>query len=316
MERNLVEDGEEKKRSSNPKTYLIITILLAIAILAALIFLFRKYSKPEEKIDAKLNRSEIYVNEDLVYTDNTKGATNWLWEFGNGDKSDKQQGNYRFKSSGSYVVRLTVNSSLREQFIVQVKDTVAAAVADTTLYIGGPTGGMVFEEIRLEANGPGEVFEWWFGETGRVDIIGKSALYRYSKPGKYRVRMKSDRSPKVVYHELRIEDPNIGIGDVATPGKAASEALNDLKKNIQAIANGADFESRYNYILSKHLCRSEKVKVQVEMDGNKKQMDIYAYLMGLTFSKGISIDEVSIASATNTGSASECPTLLAVKQSK
>lgn len=316
MERNLVEDSSPRKGSSNPKTFLIVTVLLAIAVLAVAIFLFRKYSVDDVTIDAKVNRTELYVNEDLLFTDNTRGATDWLWEFGNGDQSDKQQGTYRFTTAGSYVVRLTVNDKMREQFIIQVRDTLTAPIADTTLYIAGPTSGLVFEEIRLEANGPGDVFEWWFGETGRVDVVGRSALYTYSKPGKYQVRLKSDRLAKTVIHEVIIEDPNAQFGEILTPGGGANEALNDLKKNIQAIANGESFESRYNYILNRHLCRDEKVKVEVEMDGNKKLMDIYAYLMGLTFSKGISIDEVKIASASNAGEETECPKLLNIKQSK
>lgn len=316
MERNFVEDDAVSKTSSNPKTYLIIVILLAIAILAALIYFFRLYNKPDQKINAKVNRTEIYLNEDLVYTDNTVGAKSWLWEFGNGDKSNSQQGAYRFKNTGSYVVRLTVDNKLREQFIIEVRDTLAAIAVDTTLFVSGPTSGLVFEELRLEANGPGEVFEWWFGETGRVDAIGKSALYTYSKPGRYQVRLKSDRSPKVVSHFVVIEDPNAELSEIITPGKGANEAINDLKKHIQAIADGEDFDSKYNLILNKYLCRDEKVKVQVEMDGKKKQMDVYAYLMGLTFSKGISIDEVAITSSTNPGSETECPTLLTIKQSK
>ncbi|WP_367209181.1 PKD domain-containing protein [Sphingobacterium sp. R2] len=318
MDRNFIEEGDERNVSkSNPRIYLFIIIFLVVALLAGLIYFFKAYTRSEEKISAKINKTEIYLNEDLIYADNTNGAKKWVWEFGNGDKSTKQQGTYRFNKVGSYVVRLTVNENLREQFFVSVKDSVVHSIAqDTTLFISGSTNGIVLEEIRLEANGPGEIFEWWFGETGKVDAIGKSALYTYTKPGVYQVRLRSDKSSKFATHNIRIVDPAADINQLVTPGKGAQDALNDLKEKIQDIANGADFNSKYSYILSKYLCGDEKVKVNVEMDGQKKQMDIYAYLMGLTFSKGVTINEVTVESASTPNATKECPTLIKVKQSK
>ena len=315
---NFIEEGSVKKVSnSNPRIYLFIIIFLVIGILAGLLYFFKVYTKAEEKISAKINKTEIYLNQDLIFADNTNGAKKWLWEFGNGDKSIKQQGSYRFPATGSYVLRLTVNDGLREQFFVTVKDSIVNNMAhDTTLFVSGSTNGIVLEEIRLEANGPGEVFEWWFGETGKVDAIGKSALYTYTKPGVYRVKLRSDKSSKFAEHTIRIVDPTMDINQLVTPGKGAQDALNDLKEKIQDIANGADFNSKYSYILSKHLCGDEKVKVMVEMDGKKKQMDIYTYLMGLTFSKGVTINEVTVESASTPNANKECPTLIKVQQSK
>lgn len=316
MEKTFIEEDRRSSKSTSPKSYLLVLIILAIALFAGGIYFFRTYNKDVTTINAKLHKNEVYLNEDLIYADNTSGASKWVWEFGNGDKSKDRQGAYRFLKSGSYVVRLTVNDNLREEFIVVVRDTIPVMPLDTTVFISGTTHGLVGEEIRLEANGPGEVFEWWFGETKRVDAVGNSALYTYIKPGDYRVQLRSDKNPLMAYHLIRIIDPNIVLTEIIKPGTGAAEAVNDLKKRIQSIADGKDFDLYYNSILSKHLCSNEKVKVQVEMDGQKKQMDIYTYLIGLTFSKGVVINEVNISSVNNEGTASECPTLLVIKQSK
>jgi hypothetical protein len=37
--------------------------------------------------------------------------------------------------------------------------------------------GIVNEEVRLEAQGNARIYEWSFGETGRVDVKGPTALY-------------------------------------------------------------------------------------------------------------------------------------------
>ena len=314
MENNLIqEDTPNKSSGSNSRIYLIIAILLAVGIIAALIFFFRMMSKPEEKINAKIHRTEFYLEEELVYADNTKGAKKWLWEFGNGDRATDQSGKYRFKEAGSYVVRLTVNDNLREQFIVVVREPLPVPVIDTVLYVTGPTGGLVFEELRLEANGIGEIFEWSFGETGRIDVIGRSALYTYSKPGTYRVRLRSDKSGDVAIHEVRITDPTAEMTkEIEAPGSGAQKTLDDLRAHIQAIADGADFNTKYNFILSKFLCNNDNVKVNVEMSGVKKQMPLYTYLMGLTFSNKITIDDVKVGLLPN----SECINIIHVKQLK
>ncbi|HMG09091.1 MAG TPA: PKD domain-containing protein, partial [Mucilaginibacter sp.] len=128
--------------------------------------------------DASILKNELYSNEDLVFSDNTKDAKKWLWEFGDGARSNAQNGTYHYLRSGSYIVRLTIDGALKVQFPVTVKDTVTAK-ADTALTINGPTSGVVNEEVRLEAVGKGTQFEWAFGETGRVDVNGKTALYTF-----------------------------------------------------------------------------------------------------------------------------------------
>lgn len=317
MSSNFIEEEQGRRKSNNSgssRSLLFLWIFLAIAVFAAGIYFLRTSSKGVDKINAKLYKNEVYLNEDLIYADNTSGASKWIWEFGNGDKSNIRQGSYRFKKSGSYVIRLTVNDLLKEEFIVVVKDTVALMPLDTTLFISGTTYSMVNEEIRLEANGVGDVFEWWFGETNRMDAVGKSALYTYTKPGEYKIRLKSDKSPMEAFHTIRIVDPNVTVGPIKVDD-GSQRALNDLKMRIQAIADGKDFGTYYNSILSKHLCNSEKVRVQVEMGGQKRQMDIYSYLIGLTFSKGLVINDVIISSVNNEGTASECPNLITIKQS-
>ena len=42
------------------------------------------------------------------------------------------------------------------------------------------------------------------------------------------------------------------------------------------------------------MCSNEKVTVNIEMNGKKKQTDIYSYCMGLTFGGEIAIDEAQL----------------------
>jgi len=299
-----------KSVSSNSQGYIFLWIFIAIIIIAALIFLFKSSLFDKRTVDARILKDELFLNEDLVFTDNTKNAKKWVWEFGNGAKSETQNGTYRYAKTGSYIVRLTVDGELREQFPVTVSDTIAAAV-DTLVSISGPTSGVIDEEVRLEAEGNGNNFQWAFGETNRVDVKGRTALYTYRLPGKYLVRLTTERDSRPIYHTIFITDPDADLdGIMVMPGEGERKVIDDIRSRLQAIANGADFNTNYYYLIRKYLCNNEKVTVAVEQDSVKKSMDFYSYCMGLTFGGEITVDEAQLTISPN----STCASLLNIKQ--
>jgi len=299
-----------KSVSSNSQGYIFLYIFIAILVLAAIIFFFKSSVFDKRNVDARILKDEMYLNEDLVFTDNTRNAKKWLWEFGNGAKSNTQNGSYRYLKSGSYIVRLTVDGELREQFPVNVRDTVSAAV-DTLVSINGPTSGVVNEEVRLEAEGKAGLYEWAFGETGRVDVKGRTALYTFHAPGQYMVKLTTDKGHRPVYHTIFITDPNAVIDtELVLPGEGERKVIDDIRARLQAIANGADFNSNYYYLTRKYMCNNEKVTVAVEQDNVKKSSDFYSYCMGLTFGGEIVVDEAQLTISPT----SNCAILVNIKQ--
>lgn len=283
-----------KSVSSNSQGYIFLYIFIAILIIAALIFLLKSSFFDKRTVDARILKDEMYLNEDLVFTDNTRSAKKWLWEFGNGAKSTTQNGSYRYQKSGSYIIRLTVDGELKEQFPVTVRDTVIAA-QDTMVTISGPTSGVVNEEVRVEAEGKANQFEWSFGETNRVDVKGRTALYTFHTPGKFLVKLTTDRSHRPIYHTIFITDPNAELEtDMVVPGEGERKVIDDIRARLQAIANGADFNTNYYYLIRKYMCNNEKVTVAVEQDSIKKSSDFYSYCMGLTFGGEIVVDEAQL----------------------
>ncbi|MBB5637648.1 hypothetical protein HDF26_000502 [Pedobacter cryoconitis] len=299
-----------KSVSSNSQGYIFLYIFIAILIIAALIFLLKSSFFDKRNVDARILKDEMYLNEDLVFTDNTRNAKKWLWEFGNGAKLTTQNGSYRYNKSGSYIVRLTVDGELKEQFPVTVRDTVIAAL-DTMVTISGPTSGIVNEEVRVEAEGKANQFEWSFGETNRVDVKGRTALYTFHTPGKFMVKLTTDRSHRPIYHTIFITDPNAELdNDMIVPGEGEQKVIDDIRARLQAIANGADFNSNYYYLIRRYMCNNEKVTVAVDQDGVKKSSDFYSYCMGLTFGGEIVVDEAQLTISPN----STCATLVNIKQ--
>jgi hypothetical protein len=298
----------ERSVRSNSQGYIFGYILIAIVILAALIFFFKSISFEKRTSDAAILKNELYLNENLVYNDNTRGAKNWLWEFGDGVRSSEQSGSYRYAKAGSYIVRLTIDGTIRVQFPVTVKDTVVEKVVDTALTVNGPTSGVVNEEVRLEAEGKGTQFEWSFGETGRVDVNGRTALYTFHSPGKFLVRLTSDKSHPAT-HIMYITDPSQDTV-LVIPGEGERRRVDDIRAHLQAIANGDDFNSNYYYLTRKYLCDNEKVTVAIDQDSVRRSSDFYTYCIGLTFGGEISVDQAQLTISAN----ASCATLLNIKQ--
>lgn len=296
--------------NTNRQNYVFLYIIVGILLLAGLIFLLKSSLFDKREINARILKDEIFLNEDLVYSDNTPNAKKWLWEFGNSDQSKQQNGSYRFKKPGAYIVRITVDGNMQQQFPINVKDTIAAAVRDTLLTINGPTRGIVNEEVRLEAQGNARIYEWSFGETGRVDIKGPTALYIYHNPGTYFVRLRADNVSRPIYHKILITNPDSAINAIVAPGEGEQRVIDDIRARLQAIANGADFNNNYYYLVNKYFCGDEKVAVNMESNGERKQTDFYSYCMRLTFGGGITIDEAQVALKAK----SSCSNLLTVKQ--
>jgi len=299
-----------KSVSSNSQGYIFLYIFIAIILLAGVIFIFKSSLFEKRSVDARILKDEMFLNEELVFTDNTRNAKKWLWEFGNGAKATTQNGSYHYLKSGSYIIRLTVDGELREQFPVTVRDTVTNAV-DTTVTISGPTSGIVNEQVRVEAEGKANSFEWSFGETNRVDVKGRTALYTFHTAGKYLVKLTTDRSRRPIYHTIFITDPDSEFEtDIVVPGEGERKVIDDIRARLQAIANGADFNSNYYYLIRKYMCNNEKVTVNVDQDGVKKASDFYSYAMGLTFGGEIMVDEAQLTISPN----STCATLVNIKQ--
>jgi hypothetical protein len=125
------------------------------------------------------------------------------------------------------------------------------------------------------------------------------------------VKLTTDKGHRPVYHTIFITDPNAVIDtELVLPGEGERKVIDDIRARLQAIANGADFNSNYYYLTRKYMCNSEKVTVAVEQDNAKKSSDFYSYCMGLTFGGEIVVDEAQLTISPT----SNCAILVNIKQ--
>jgi len=262
---------------SNYRIYIILAILAACI---ALVFLTRSCVSDRE-IQATFNSLDIHLKEGsavLEYSDNTKGAHTWLWEFGDGSTSDEQSGEYAYRKPGKYQIRLTVDDKLEKEFLVNVLPEPATFNPNQFIRIIAPTSAMQGEHITFRGEGSSKEWRWEFGKTGMIDAHGKNVIYCYDIPDTYEVLLTTEETQYPVRHLIVIEPCYSDVDTLSNDAKISS----DIQKKLQAIIDQEPFKKNYDEI-RQYLCNRDNDNGHnclVVVNNNKKN-DLYSYCQGL-----------------------------------
>lgn len=256
------------KRIYNSKAY-IISSIIAVCIIIALVL---RYIFSNKEVLALVSPLEVYQGEPVNYSDSTYRAKEWLWEFGNGDISTKKSGSYVYPRTGAYQIRLTVNQSMRKEFIVNVREPVKFEI-DSLIKIDGPMDAMQGQYVIFRGIGHAKEWRWSFGETGMVDYRDQVAMYAYSEPGTYDIELMTETIKYPIRHTITILPVYNEEED-----DTRSMMGNDIREKLQAIVDGKPFNVNYNHILNKYLCNNPNVIITINDD---KKNDFYSYCQGL-----------------------------------
>lgn len=252
--------------------YRIFVVLGVVTLCIIMAFIMPKLFTTRE-IAASVIPLDIEIGQTIHYSDSTKGADTWLWEFGNGDESLSQQGQYTFTETGRYQIRLKVDNKQEKKFIINVRAP-QKNEGEQLVHIEAPKTAMQGEYIVFRGEGPSKEWRWEFGETGIVDSREKSAIYKYELPGIYDVLLSTEETQYPVRHQIEI------LPQFTEDESADVESLigNDIKQKLQNIIDQKPFNENYNYILSSYLCNNPNMPVVVN---NDKKNDFYSYCQGL-----------------------------------
>ncbi len=253
----------------NNRTYIIVGVVVACISLA----FFVRSCMEKREITATISPLNVELGNPITYADSTRGADTWYWEFGNGDSSPHQKGNYTYTEAGKYQIRLTVNGNYIKKIIVNVRPQRQDA-DEHLIKIEAPLTALQDEYIIFRGEGTSNEWRWEFGETGRVDAKEKTAIYKYSQPGTYEVLLTTEETKYPIRHIIEI-----------TPQYSESDSTdietmigNDIKLKLQAIVDQKPFNTNYNYVMTSYLCNNPNTQVIIN---NSKRNDFYSYCQGL-----------------------------------
>jgi hypothetical protein len=190
-----------------------------------------------------------------------------------------------------------VDDKYQKTFRVTVRPGPPINLRDSVVQLNGPTGDYHYQNEKLTfvaTGGQSRSFAWRFGESGRIDSRDQTAIYSYAQPGLYTVVLTTDQTKYPLKQTLLIRP---GFRKFNPPVDSTDLAADDIRRRLQAIADGKPFNNNYYYVLNRYLCKRDYAAVQVN---TTKLNDFYSYCMGLRFDRGVQVDGVSIDSDTLT----------------
>ncbi len=293
----------------------IFIAVIALFLIAAMIALWiqQKNNFSSEDILASVTPQTVTVGELVNYEDTTPFTKSLIWSFADQTTSTQRKGTHIFQKEGVYNVSLVINNKYTKTFPVVVnprptaKDTIKSRAT-----IDAPIQARQFESVSFRANSlTAKEYEWKFGESGMIDSQERTPSYMYKKTGPYEVQLIVDRDyENPIRHYITIVPSvqDLPEVEVASVDDIIKKINDDFKYHLQQIASGNNFNTHYNYLLDKYLCRKDNVPTTV----NDTKQSFYYYCTGLQFDKNNHIDEVVVTY----DNSQNCVIKVDVKQSK
>lgn len=248
-------------------------IVVGYVILFIMVSLIIKSCTADTSIRASVLPLVVEVGSPIRFSDSTYNASNVLWEFGNGDVSKEKSGEYVFKESGHYQVRLTVEKE-KVCFMVNVKEE-RTERRKQSVKIKAPSTVVQNERVVFMAVGDSDNWRWEFGETGQVDSQEQNPIHVYSRVGIYEVRLMAANMMYPIIHTIEVK-PEFAIDESTDVDVQASD---DFKERLQQIIDERNvFNANYNYLLRNHLDGNSNVMVLIN---GTNENDFYSYCNGL-----------------------------------
>ena len=97
---------------------------------------------PIAAFSSSIDSLDLAISGDVSFTDNSNGAEQWLWNFGDGNTSTIQNPQHTYTDSGVYIVSLTIlnTDSCSDTFI----DTIVVSGMTTSLDEPGFSDDQIF----------------------------------------------------------------------------------------------------------------------------------------------------------------------------
>ncbi|MCX6693791.1 MAG: PKD domain-containing protein [Methanomicrobiales archaeon] len=155
-------------------------------------------SPEDHGVDFTASKVKGVVPLTVGFTDlSTNRPKGWLWEFGDGSKSNLRNPVHTYYTAGVYTVNLTAGSCCSpcpfcapatESKVAYITVIPRAPIADFTLKNSnkGYAGSTLFQFKDLSLNDPTS-WSWTFGDG--TTSIRPNPTHMYTKPGAYRVAL-------------------------------------------------------------------------------------------------------------------------------
>ena len=281
----------------NIKNKTVVIIFLCIAIILVIIALLypfnRKLSNLDFSIIGQNDNHQYELNEKLSFKINDSTLISdrrAVWYFGNGDSIvSRKNVDYIYKKAGKFLVTLRIDNKFDFSKQINIVNGRVLTAKDSIPKIFCSEFGYVGEEIVFTGYSPSSNNWYWeFGETGTIDSYEKQAIYVFTNPGIYTVKLETDKTRYPITKEIEIfqlyepfKEPEVV--------DSAGIVKEDIRKRLQIIANLSArdtkaYKYQVNYLKNKYICNDLSDVVVVVNE--EKYNDFLSYCQGLHYLDG------------------------------
>jgi len=138
------------------------------------------------------NVSSGYAPLSVQFTDSSKNATSWNWDFNDGSSSTKKNPLHTFYKSGTYTVNLTVRNVNGTDYklatiYVLVKPQ---PVLPTANFSSNVSSGYAPLDVQFNDSSKNATrWNWDFENDGKIDSTDRNPMHTYSSAGTYTVNL-------------------------------------------------------------------------------------------------------------------------------
>lgn len=135
--------------------------------------------------DFIIDEDELVAGQIASFKDQTPGATEWEWHFGDGSPPvTDEEPLHVFKHPGAYAVTLRVNGGCLVRKKVAIRKRGPLVNSSRYPIFSMPSTARIGELVRFTDNTAGaKAWQWSFGETMQIDATTKDPTYTFQSSG-------------------------------------------------------------------------------------------------------------------------------------
>lgn len=184
---------------------------MAVALLGSSAFLaYRKLIYTPDGIRYTIKpRSVIKAGDSISFDDQTRGASRWKWDFGDGEFSINQSGHHIYLNPGRYVISLTTYGPFgmmkqHDSVNVIASDILATATAPAII---GPGNATVGVPASWQSAASATSYQWKVeGEPALANTAqtGSSANYTFRTPGIHTIILRTQKPDATIRQDVTV----------------------------------------------------------------------------------------------------------------
>jgi hypothetical protein len=224
-----------KKKSKTP---LIVGAIIVLVLIIGLIIWLLGSGKSDEvvagfRIELARGGDTLYVGQEYMFEDTTKGGISWEWDFGNGEQSVEKFAKTIYLKDSVYLVRLIVNGEYTvERNVYVVKGEGDAPPIPADIIIDGLKDAYKEgETIILTDITNGATSTTWVNETtGETLSASKTLEVMFPSAGTYKLSVRNNTASNIKNFDVKVigkENKKTTGGGSGAPPPPPSPTFNE-----------------------------------------------------------------------------------------